>query len=119
MMAVCMIGAGFAIVGYSQTVRSQMEGELTGTVTDIGEGAPIPKAYVLVHSEATNKDVGEKVSSRARFDVSLEPGDYDVLIAAPGFAPACKRVEIKSATTTDFSPKLGPDTEHMQIDTIY
>ena len=118
MLAVSIIALGFEIVGFSQSDTNQAEGRLTGTVTDVGEGAQISEAYVTVHSETTSKDVGQKVSSQGRFNVSLRPGYYDVLISAPGFTPACRRVVIKSVTATDFSPKLGADTEHMQVDTI-
>jgi hypothetical protein len=51
------------------------------------------------------------------FELKLAPGLYDIFIAADGFAPGCKVIEIKASSQgTRYRVKLEPDFEHMQAD---
>jgi hypothetical protein len=100
------------ITGQVQPDRSA--GNLTVDVADAAENAPITEAFVLVHSGYGKKGGTAKLTQNRRFEISLDPGVYDVFIAAPGFAPMCKTVEISRGKTTAFNARLLPDREHLQ-----
>jgi hypothetical protein len=85
------------------------EGKLIGDVADKAENTPIPKAFMLVHRPDGQKDVIVKVSD-GRFQLSLAPGLYDVFVAASGFAPSCKKMQISQGQTAVFKARLVPDT---------
>ena len=89
-------------------------GKLSVDVADAAENAPITDAFVLVHSGYGKKDGTAKLTQNRRFEISLEPGVYDVFVAAAGFAPMCKTVEIALGKTTVFKTRLLPDQEHLQ-----
>jgi PEGA domain len=88
-------------------------GTLSGNVLYAFDNSPLPRAYVLVHSCYGYGDKVVKLDDGARYEVSLEPGFYDVFVAAPGYVPTCKKVVIVKGRTTQFTPKLQPDFEHM------
>jgi carboxypeptidase family protein len=90
------------------------QGVLVGDVADKSENAPIPDAFVYIHGDRRHPDVVAKIDRGGRFQVSLPPGYYDVFVAASGFAPTCKAIEIESGGTVHFNPRLGPDFEHLQ-----
>jgi hypothetical protein len=89
-------------------------GELLGRVVDKTEHAPIRRAFVLIYDEGTLRVQTKKVDEQGRFSVSLPDGDYDVLIGAPGFAPACKRVVVISGKRVRFDAKLDGDLANME-----
>jgi hypothetical protein len=89
------------------------DGFLDGDVADTFEQAPVPKAFVYIHSRVANDKVAELTPS-ARFHVALAPGIYDVFVAAKGFAPMCKAITIQEGRTTNFKAKIGPDIENSQ-----
>jgi hypothetical protein len=101
-----------AISGQAQSDTSM--GKLSVDVADAAENAPITNAFVQVHSGYGKKDGTAKLTQNRRFEISLEPGVYDVFVAAAGYAPMCKTVEISLGKTTDFKPRLLPDREHLQ-----
>ena len=83
------------------------DGRLAGRVADTIEAAPIPYAYVFVHS-GDGKMTVTKVGPDGGFEVRLLPGYYDVFFAAAGFAPACESVEIIAGETVRLAPRMGP-----------
>lgn len=89
-------------------------GKLSVDVADAAENAPITDAFVLAHSGYGKKDGTAKLTQNRRFEISLEPGIYDVFVAAAGFAPTCKTVEISLGKTTVLKTRLLPDQEHLQ-----
>ena len=89
-------------------------GKLSVDVADAAENAPITDAFVLAHSGYGKKDGTAKLTENRRFEISLEPGIYDVFVAAAGFAPTCKTVEISIGKTTVLKTSLLPDQEHLQ-----
>ena len=53
---------------------------------------------------------------RGRFQLKLAPGLYNIFVAADGFAPRCKVIEMKASQVTSYRVKLEPDSEHLQAD---
>lgn len=98
----------------TQTRPQGEEGRLRGDVADAAENVPIKYAYVLVHSDSGKGDVPAKLDERGQFELMLSPGLYDVFVAASGFAPVSKKIEISRNHTTIFKPRLKPDEEHLQ-----
>ena len=47
--------------------------------------------------------------SDRRFSIAQKPGHYDVFIAAPGFSPFAKKVNVETGKETVLSPKLKFD----------
>jgi hypothetical protein len=113
--AVLLLAFASPITTFSQSSALQshrQNGKLAGNVADTSE-APIRYAFVLVHGSITG-NVTVKINERGEFDVSLAPGLYDVFVAADGFAPVCKKIEIKVDASAVFKPGLEPDSEHLQ-----
>jgi hypothetical protein len=109
-----VFGSAFSIMCFAQAGTDATNGQLEGTVADAAEGVPIPYAYVLIHANVGEKEIVAKVNSRGKFVFSLEPGLYDVLVAATGFAPTCRKLEITRGKTIEFNSRLEPDEEHLQ-----
>jgi hypothetical protein len=99
---------------HSQTKNNAQRGELRGDVADAAENAPIRDAFVLVHSGSGKGDVTAKLDDQGRFKLPLTPGFYDVFVAAEGFAPSCKKVEISLGHASTFKGRLKPDVAHLQ-----
>ncbi len=97
-----------------QTKLDSSTGRLSVDVADAAENVPIVDAFVLAHSQYGKKDGTAKLTPDHRFEISLEPGVYDVFVAAAGFAPTCKGIEISLGKTTVLKTRLLPDSEHLQ-----
>src|SRR6266853_1848965 len=83
-----------SISGLAGQDRDRTPGRLSADVADAHD-IPIPYAFVMAHSGYSKKDGEAKLNQDDdRFEIVLEPGIYDVFIAAAGFAPMCKAVEI-------------------------
>lgn len=114
--AILLLAFASPITTFSQSsaLQSQRQnGRLAGNVADTYEEVPIRYAFVLVHRSITG-NMTVKINERGEFDVSLAPGLYDVFVAADGFAPVCKKIEIKANASAVFKPRLEPDSEHLQ-----
>ena len=81
-----------SVVSVAQTKSVPDVGKVVGRVVDKTEGVPIRSAFAMVFSENSSKHEVTRVAPDGQFEISLTPGDYDVLIGAVGFAPTCKRV---------------------------
>jgi len=114
----CLLTAAFLLFGclsvLSQANRTGPDGRLQGVVADVAENAPIRYAFVLVHSGSRKEDTTAKVDENGRYELRLRPGLYDVFVAAEGFVPSCKKVEIVAGSTTTYKARLKPDAEHLQ-----
>ena len=71
-------------------------GAIAGTVSD-RSGAVVAGAAVAVNCEATSVERAVSTDGEGRFSVQfLDPGDYDLTVRAPGFAPlTLKRVRVR------------------------
>ena len=97
------------------TARSEAsKGILDGDVADAIEGAPISSAFVLIHRGGGSgiRWCGLNLQENSR---SSPPGRYDIFVAADGFVPTCKVVEIVSDQTTQFSQGYEP-TSNMRTE---
>ena len=93
----------------AQSKHGASPGKLVGNIVDMYRAA-----VVITHESEQDEILKAKVDSRGHFEISLAPGYYDVLVAADGFRPACKRVWIQSDQTISFSPHLNINEETMQ-----
>jgi len=92
-------------------------GALKGTIETASDGRPLAGAFVYVHSEfGWGGDNVPKLDKEGKFELSLPAGLYDVFVAAGGFIPTCKVVEVDKGTTVVYSPKLEYDFEHSNPD---
>ncbi len=88
-------------------------GILFGDVADSAQGAPIPSAYVLAHSEGGPNHV-LALDQLGRFDASLPAGSYDVFISADGFKPFSTRVSVIAGKPTRLEARLDASKQIMQ-----
>jgi Carboxypeptidase regulatory-like domain len=101
------------LTALSQTRQNIQTFTLQGEVSDVSD-APIENAFVLVHRGSDKADVTAKLDEKGRFELPLSPGYYDVFVAADGFSPFCKKVEISANSIATLKAILRPDSEHMQ-----
>lgn len=99
--------------GQTQTTGPKT-GVLLGDVADKAENAPIRYAFVYIHSQGRTGDTFPSLDGSGRFRVSLAPGLYAVFVAAAGFSPTCAVISVDADRTITFSPRLGPDLEHLE-----
>lgn len=83
-----MPAANLAIAaGLSRPAANELQGSLTGTVTD-STGAVIPGATITVTGAAAKNAGTAKTDAYGRYAVGeLAPGNYNVEATAPGFEP--------------------------------
>ena len=94
--------------------------QLKGAVTD-SAGAAIANAMILIHWDSAGSTVGvaDNIGIRAdvivrtkqdgAFTVELPPGFYDLLVAAPAFTPAARKVRLKTGKAQEIRGCLSPD----------
>lgn len=110
------VGLCLLPTAFSQGTSANERGVLKGNVVDTANG-PISKAFVLVHRSGAD-DLNAHPDERGDFELRLAPGLYDIFVSADGFAPGCKRIEIKTSQVTKYRVKLQPDSKHMQADPV-
>lgn len=113
---VLVLTCSVLVSGQTKKSLSQSPGTLTGDISDsapAGDSGPIPYAAIFLRGFGTTAVIPVKVDEKGKFKAVLPPGLYDVFVGADGFAPTCKVVSIESDKTTNFSPRLGPDSEHV------
>ena len=107
-----LLVAAIVILAGQASLFSQNSG-LSGTVVDQVEHAPIRNVCVLVHrNEGT--DVHVRTDPGGRYSVQVPSGLYDVFVSAGGFAPSCRKVEIKPDGMTNFDAALHASEVGMQ-----
>jgi len=80
---------------------------LKGKVTDVAEGAAIPKAYIIVHKSGdVSGDIRPSVQPDGSYYVNLSDGPYDVFVTSVGFAPVCTKVVLKTGQVNIYNPRL-------------
>jgi hypothetical protein len=88
----------------------------SGVVVDKAEGVPISYAHVWIHEQSGKSVFTTQPDRTGNFSVPLPDGYYDVLVGAPGFAPFCKKIWIKSGSPIKLKVSLGPDEDNAQVD---
>jgi hypothetical protein len=105
----CSILAGIPCV--AQTAPTVINGKVLDKV-----GIPIPAARVWIHEQTGNGYYSTRPDGLGRFSVQLPEGYYDIMVGAPGFAPFCKRVRVRSGTQLLPDIKLGADEDNLLSD---
>ncbi|HZD50261.1 MAG TPA: carboxypeptidase-like regulatory domain-containing protein, partial [Silvibacterium sp.] len=96
---------GTALPG-SLKAQSLISGDIVGTVTD-QSGAIVPNASVTVTSKATGTVQSTTTNSSGSYRVPLlKPGDYTILVTAPGFEQASLSAAVSASTTATADVKL-------------
>jgi hypothetical protein len=113
LLMTAVLATSFALATPAQQ-DSNENGTLKGNVRDAAD-APIQTAFILVHRSGTS-DVSVHPDGRGDFQLKLAAGLYDIFVAADGFTPRCKVIEMKPSQVTSYRAKLKPDSEHMQAD---
>ena len=81
-------------------------GSIQGTITD-NSGAVVPNATVVVTGIATGVKSSVTTDSRGYWSLGpLNPGDYDVVVTAPGFQKTDVKTVIHTGTATSGNFKL-------------
>lgn len=93
---------------------------LQGVITD-SAGNVLTDAQLVVHWDpsgsksglTTNVGIPEdrflKSDTHGVFYAEIPPGFYDVLVAAPGFSPDCRKIRLQPAQNATFNSKLHAD----------
>jgi hypothetical protein len=93
---------------------SEKDGKLVVLVTwgDV-DNTPATDVFIEAHGFVpkynSEKSFLLKMSSQGHYESPLPPGVYDVFVSEGTSVPACKRVLIKAASTTDWTLKLEND----------
>lgn len=110
-----------AVSGTAAYAQLAGKGAITGTVTD-SEGAAIPGAKVVATKIDTGVAVTTTTTSAGDYNIpTLNPGQYTVVVTAPGFQQLKQEhVQINALETQTFSPKLavGATTETVTVSSI-
>jgi Carboxypeptidase regulatory-like domain len=117
----CLFGCAIVVTlfcyltcGAQSKSNNSLTGMLVGQVADQAENAAIPRAIVFLRRQGEKEIVTLALDSNGKFKSRLATGLYDVFVAADGFVPMVKVVSIEPGKTTQYSPRLRPDSEHMQ-----
>jgi hypothetical protein len=101
------------------------ETKVTSTVTD-ESGAAISGAMILIHWDSAGSTVGLNTNvgikkdlvlttdARGNFSVELPPGFYDLFVSAMAFTPACRKIRLKGAATSEVRFRLAVDPKVTQ-----
>lgn len=83
-----LAAALYALPMYGQTANT---GAIAGSVSD-PSGAFVPRAAAVVNSQATGEERNVTTDAEEGFSVPfLTPGNYDLTVRTPGFAPLIVR----------------------------
>ena len=107
----------FSAIAFGQSTTT---GAIGGVVSNPNREV-VPGASVTVKNTGTNKEDTATTDDQGRFRVvSLEPGRYDVMINATGFAPFTQKVIVEVGRVTDVTAALTigpiqPNTVEVEI----
>ncbi len=102
----------------SNLLAQDSRGTLTGRVTDPSK-APVVNAAVTVKNPATNAVNTSKTDSHGNFTVPfLQPGSYNLTVAATGFKAAVRaglQVTVAQTSTEDVQLELGSMSQEVTV----
>ncbi len=105
-----------AMLSYGQTV-SVNGGSISGTITDVS-GAVLPNANITVQGADTGFSKQLTSDSAGFYSIGpLNPGNYKVIVAVPGFQTLAVTTVIRVGTVTSGSFKLnvGQSSETVEV----
>ena len=92
---------------------------VSGTIVD-SMGAVIPNSYVLIRTDAREREHPVSVERTSRtnkngeFKLSLDPGFYDIFVSANGFAPYCRNIRVRDGKPLKLRIPLSIDQLMLQ-----
>jgi hypothetical protein len=117
----CAVGLGLLLgacsLASSAYAQSVTAGDIRGVVTD-PTGAAIPNAQVTIKNAATGEVKTGTSGSSGSYRVSLlAPGQYTVMITAPGFTSITNNVTIAAGdvTTDDIKLAVGQGSSTVEV----
>ena len=113
-LALCLLLALAAVIGYAQAPV----GTITGTVTD-ATGAVVPGASITVTNKATSVARTLTANAEGLFSApALVPGDYEVRVEMQGFRTTVRDAQVTagSTTTVDMNMSLGATREVVTVE---
>jgi hypothetical protein len=116
-MLLAVLCAGLALALLSpQALRAQADlGSISGTVTDV-TGAVVAGAKVSVTNNETGAQRVSVTNSTGGYSVNqLNPGSYQLSIAASGFATALQKVAVTVGSQNTVNVKLAVAAEKTEI----
>ena len=109
--------AVLCMAGSTMLAQSTTQGAIGGTVED-ATGAVIAKATVTIHNDATTVEQTLTADESGFFKAPLlEPGNYTVTVASPGFEGYKTDVVVTVGQLTEVTPKLttGATTSIVEV----
>lgn len=107
------------IIQATLVVAQQVNGTITGTVTD-ASGAALPGAAIRVQSKATNQSRDTVSDGAGNYTIPFLPaGEYSVNLQAKGFQTqniAALTLQVQQTLRQDFQMKIGDVTESINVD---
>ena len=105
----CVVAALVLSVPFTLPSSGQnATGALRGVVQD-STGARIPHANIVLRPEGSRFERQATTNDRGEFRLDdLQPGDYQLRVDAPGFAPADAKLELIVSSVRDFTITLKP-----------
>ncbi|HEX3747729.1 MAG TPA: carboxypeptidase regulatory-like domain-containing protein [Bryobacteraceae bacterium] len=103
-----------AIVGVASFAAAQPStGSIKGVLTD-DSGASIPAAFLTVQNTAGKQQAQSQADGSYTFP-GLQPGDYTLAVAYPGFGPYSKVVTVAAGSTVTLPIQLAVVVEKQEI----
>ena len=107
------------VIVMAGAMRAQIveTGTITGVVKD-NTGAVIPNAHVTVLNAGTKLTTNSTTDSQGIYvSPPLHPGDYNVVVEAPGFSKVVEhiRLEVGQRASADFALKVGTNAETIEV----
>jgi hypothetical protein len=107
MFLACFFSLGLAVCT-AQTPSPKVK--VIATVKDRAEGVAIPYAHLWMHEESKGLCLEATPDGRGGFTIELQPGYYDLLVGAPGFAPYSRRISVSFQKPLLLKIRLGAAT---------
>jgi hypothetical protein len=98
----------------SRANRTHLEGKLVVRVLLGDNNTPARDAFVYVRDYLGQSSTAMRPKQPGWFEISLQPGLYDVFVGELSSLPMCRRVEIKPDHTKMYTAKLEADEDHLQ-----
>src|SRR5215471_8987111 len=106
-----------ALLGAASLYPQASTGNIRGRIID-PTGAIVPKAAVTARHLETNNARKTVANSEGLYDAgTLQPGEYELTVEAPGFKSASARVDVLTGNThtVDFTLMVGSSTEVVEV----
>ena len=106
----------FVISSVQAAFGQNPRGTLRGAITD-STGARVPTANIVVQSQQSGAERTAIGDARGEFRVEdLPPGNYRVIVSAPGFAQANSEVTVVVSEVRDLAVVLQPERLNQRVD---